>query len=74
MMPPSGNKEVVNEICQINEQMYEMFICSANLKSQNIQAVYKKTRECKTVNSYIRLKLLNADITQYLSLSTKYIR
>lgn len=42
MMPPSGNKEVVNKICQINEHMYEMFICSANLESQNIQAVYIK--------------------------------
>lgn len=44
MMPPSGNKEVVNKICQINEQMYEMFICSANLESQNIQAVYIKNK------------------------------
>lgn len=40
---PSGNKEMVNKVCQINEQMYEMFICSANLKSQNIQAVYIKS-------------------------------
>lgn len=41
---PYGNKEVVNKICQINEQMYEMFICSANLESQNIQAVYIKNK------------------------------